>query len=243
MTTTTRSPSDIIEITAENISDVIKDVPKHMAYALRGLTFLQKGSVEITVPGSKTYRFKAAEPGPHGEATLHNWGLAKRVMTAGSLGLSESYVAGEWDSPDVTSFLELFLVNSRGDGVAQLFDRGRILRWVGSIHHWFNRNTKRGSKRNIAAHYDLGNAFYEQWLDPSMTYSSAWYGDGANSLEEAQEAKYRALSRLTDIRPEHHVLEIGCGWGGFAEHPGGMLPSDEIMERMGPEQGLNLIDN
>ena len=89
---------------------------------------------------------------------------------------------------------------------------------ITKIGHWFNRNSMAGSKRNIAAHYDLGNAFYEKWLDPSMTYSSAIFRDGANSLEEAQEAKYRSLAERIDIRPEHHVLEIGCGWGGFAQY-------------------------
>ncbi|RVA52752.1 cyclopropane-fatty-acyl-phospholipid synthase family protein, partial [Mesorhizobium sp. M7A.F.Ca.CA.001.08.1.1] len=88
---------------------------------------------------------------------------------------------------------------------------------VQRIRHWFNQNTRTGSKRNISAHYDLGNAFYKQWLDPSMTYSSALYTTGANDLESAQAAKYRALAKDTGIGPKDHVLEIGCGWGGFAE--------------------------
>ncbi|MEM1038441.1 MAG: cyclopropane-fatty-acyl-phospholipid synthase family protein [Pseudomonadota bacterium] len=215
--------TDTIELRKDNLSEALQGLPRQMALALRAVTLLKKGSIELTVPGGRTFTYSGELPGPHGVATLNNWRLPRRVITAGSLGVSEGYLAGDWDSPDVTAFLELFLVNSTESGAEQFFDRGRFLKWLTTLHHWFNRNTKKGSKRNIAAHYDLGNAFYEQWLDPSMTYSSAWYGDGANSLEEAQEAKYRSLSTLCDIKPDHHVLEIGCGWGGFAEHVAGRI--------------------
>ena len=130
---------------------------------------LQHGSVKVTIPSGATLEYQAPEPGPHVEATFHNWGIIRRVFSHGSLGVAESYIEDEWDSPDVTSFLEMLLINAYGGG-AQGF---------------FNRNTKRGSKRNIEAHYDLGSEFYQQWLDPSMTYSSAIFRDGANSLEEA----------------------------------------------------------
>jgi cyclopropane-fatty-acyl-phospholipid synthase len=134
----------------------------------------------------------------------------------GTIGVGESYMDHDWDSPDVTAFLELFLVNmdlgekyaTGGRGILQLFDK---------LRHWLNINTRSQSKRNIAAHYDLGNAFYKEWLDTTMTYSSALYQTGANDLQSAQTAKYRALAEATGIGPNDHVLEIGCGWGGFAE--------------------------
>ncbi len=93
----------------------------------------------------------------------------------------------------------------------------RLLTLVQRVRHWLNDNSPKGSRRNISAHYDLGNQFYRHWLDPTMTYSSALFSTGAKDLESAQQAKYRALARDAAIGPDDHVLEIGCGWGGFAE--------------------------
>jgi cyclopropane-fatty-acyl-phospholipid synthase len=107
---------------------------------------------------------------------------------------------GDWDSPDIAAFLELFLVN---DEAIQEYANGKggITRIVERVRHWMNTNTKKGSQRNISAHYDLGNDFYKQWLDPTMTYSSALYSTGANDLQSAQNAKYRALAEATGIKP------------------------------------------
>lgn len=214
---------DAIELTSDNLSDAVKGLPTRVAAIMRALTMMRYGSLKITVPGGKTFRYRAPEPGPVAEAVLHSWGMVRRVLSHGSIGVAESYIEGEWESPDVTSFLELFVKNSYGNGADQFFARNRLMNLIVSFRHWLNRNTKKGAQRNIAAHYDLGNAFYQQWLDPSMTYSSAIFRDGANSLEEAQEAKYRSLAERTDIRPEHHVLEIGCGWGGYAEYVAGRI--------------------
>ncbi len=208
----------IVDISRENLNEALADLPRKAGFVLKSLAMIRFGSLEITIPGGKIIRYQAPEHGPHAVATLHNWGVVRRAVSSGSLGVAESYLDGEWDSPDVTSFLELFLLNAYGAGTDHFFDRNPIINFFSKISHWLNRNTRSGSKRNISAHYDLGNAFYTQWLDPSMTYSSALFQDGANSLEEAQEAKYRALAKAIDIRPEHHVLEIGCGWGGFAEY-------------------------
>lgn len=217
------TPDSTTILTRDNLSDAAKGLPRKVGMALRALTMLRYGSLEITIPGGKCFKYNAPEPGPHAEATFHNWGIVRRVLSKGSLGVAESYIDGEWDSPDVTSFLLLFLQNCGDGGGDQFFNRSRILNFFTTLSHWLNRNSKSGSKRNIAAHYDLGNNFYSQWLDPSMTYSSAIFRDGANSLEDAQEAKYRSLVERTDIRSEHHVLEIGCGWGGFAEYVAGKV--------------------
>ncbi len=211
-------PEEAFTLTKENIDEAARGLPRRAALVLRAMTNLQHGSLKVTVPGGKTLQYTGPEPGPHAEAVFHNWGIVKRVFAHGSLGVAESYIEGEWDSPDVTSFLQMFLTNAYGGGAESFFNRNRLLNLISKFNHWRNRNSKTGSKRNISAHYDLGNAFYNQWLDPSMTYSSAIFRDGANSLEEAQEAKYKSLAKLTDIQPEHHVLEIGCGWGGFAEY-------------------------
>ena len=213
----TNDTRDVIDLNGESADSVLRKLPRRVSFILKKLTLMKFGSVEITVPGGKSFAFKAPNAGPHGVATLHNWGLIRRTLTGGSLGAAESYIDGEWDSPDVTSFLELFLANTGDGGADSFFKRNFLVNWAATFRHWMNRNSKSGSKRNIAAHYDLGNEFYTQWLDPSMTYSSGIFRDGANSLEESQEAKYRSLVERTDIQPHHHVLEIGCGWGGFAE--------------------------
>jgi cyclopropane-fatty-acyl-phospholipid synthase len=111
--------------------------------------------------------------------------------------------------------LEAFTLNF--DRLEKLVDGNPLMRTVNFVAHLFNRNSRRGSRRNILAHYDLGNAFYEKWLDAGMTYSSARYAHAGQSLSDAQRHKYESLAREIDLRPDHHVLEIGCGWGGFAE--------------------------
>lgn len=214
---TTNHNIETITITAENMTEIARDLPRKVGVAMRALTMLKRGSLDITIPGGRRFHYDAPEAGPHAEAVLHNWGVVRRVLSHGSLGVAESYIEGEWDSPDVTAFLEMFLVNAYGGGAESFFNRNPLINMLSKINHFMNRNSKSGAKRNISAHYDLGNAFYSQWLDKSMTYSSAIFRDGANSLEEAQEAKYRSLAKMTDIKPNHHVLEIGCGWGGFAE--------------------------
>lgn len=208
----------VIDLNRDDVAAALTGIPKRFSLFLSSLTKMQVGSIEITIPDGKILKFNAPNPGPHGVATLHNWGLLRRVLIGGSLGAAESYIEAEWDSPDVTNFLRLFLANTGGRGADDLFQRNFLVNFITSIRHWMNRNSKSGSKRNISAHYDLGNEFYSQWLDSSMTYSSGIFRDGANSLAESQDAKYRSLVEYCDIQPHHHVLEIGCGWGGFAEY-------------------------
>jgi cyclopropane-fatty-acyl-phospholipid synthase len=140
--------------------------------------------------------------------------LLQRVARKGANGFAEAYVEGEWDSPDLVAILQIALENEpalgrlvRGFGLARGLDR---------LRHLARSNTRRGSRRNIAFHYDLGNEFYALWLDPGMTYSSAVFDAAGQSLQDAQDNKYRRLAENLDLRPGHHVLEIGCGWGGFA---------------------------
>jgi cyclopropane-fatty-acyl-phospholipid synthase len=139
----------------------------------------------------------------------------RRLLWRGDLGFAESYLAREWETPDLARLLELLALNLDAYDATQ---RRTWLSqaWVG-LRHWANRNTRRGSRRNIAAHYDLGNDFYTQWLDPSMTYSSAVFREG-DSLEAAQQRKYAGMLDMLDASPGEHILEIGCGWGGFAEY-------------------------
>jgi len=122
---------------------------------------------------------------------------------------------GEWETPDLTQFLYLFCVNH--EIIQSLLPGRSLVRMIQRLHHWFNRNTKRQAKRNIHAHYDLGNRFYATWLDESMTYSSALFEPGAGDLASAQQRKYRSLADRLALQPGQTLLEIGCGWGGFAE--------------------------
>lgn len=206
----------IIEITRENQNEVTAQLPFYTASVIRTLTQLQYGALTVRLPEGGAYRFDSGREGPAADITLHNWRPPRRALMGGSIGIAESYMDGDWDSSDVTAFLELFSVNY--DLGNELTSPGLVQLAVERLRHWLNANTRRGSRKNISAHYDLGNRFYELWLDPSMTYSSAIYGKSTNSLEAAQAEKYRSLVENIRIGDNDQVLEIGCGWGGFAEY-------------------------
>jgi len=209
-------------LTADNFSARTKGLPFRAQMVLRGLLGLEAGTLAMTIPGGQTFVIAGSAPGPHAAVTLHNWNLMHRAVSGGTIGVAETYMDGDWESPDAGAFLELVLINTKVVRDYTNGPRGLFL-LVEKFRHWLNANTRRGSQRNIAAHYDLGNAFYSQWLDPTMTYSSALYSRGANDLTSAQLAKYRALAEATGIGPGDHVLEIGCGWGGFAEFAAGEI--------------------
>ncbi len=199
-----------------NFAEFARGLPAKARFVLQAAMSLPFGSLTARLPDGRTVKVGGHAPGPDAEVVLRNWRLPARAFAAGTIGVAESYMDGDWESRDVTTFLELFVVNQEaGERVAG--GANWLILTLQRIRHWFNDNTRTGSKRNISAHYDLGNEFYSQWLDPTMTYSSALYQSGANDLESAQTAKYRALARDTGIGPDDHVLEIGCGWGGFAE--------------------------
>ncbi|MCP5142771.1 MAG: class I SAM-dependent methyltransferase [Chromatiales bacterium] len=158
--------------------------------------------------------------------TVHRpWALLRALLARGDLGLAESWVAGDWHSDDLTGALDLLAANRERFAAIECAGwPGWPGRLAGRLRHLANRNTRAGSRRNIAAHYDLGNAFYRRWLDAGMTYSAACF-DGRHGEEvdddallAAQERKYERIMALLDARPGQHILEIGCGWGGFAEY-------------------------
>ncbi|MCI5073817.1 cyclopropane-fatty-acyl-phospholipid synthase family protein [Oricola sp.] len=207
--------TDAVRLTPDNIRRTLQGIPLKAKLALRAAMQLPHGTLTVQLPDGRGISVGGNAPGPDAELILHNWNLPRRALSEATVGVGESYMDGDWDSPDVTAFLELFVANETlGYQIARA---NRLFRAFNTFRHWLNRNTKTNSKRNISAHYDLGNDFYSRWLDSSMTYSSALYGEGANDLPSAQAAKYRALARATGIGPDDHVLEIGCGWGGFAE--------------------------
>lgn len=203
-------------LTRDNFSRMTRGLPAKARMVLSIAMQMPRGTLAVTTPDGQIFKVGGNGPGPDASVRLRNWNLPARAFSGATIGVAESYMDGDWDSPDVTTFLELFVVNEdTGETVAG--GASWLLTTIQRIRHWLNENTRSGSRKNISAHYDLGNAFYKQWLDPSMTYSSALYANGANDLESAQAAKYRALAQDAGIGPGDHVLEIGCGWGGFAE--------------------------
>jgi cyclopropane-fatty-acyl-phospholipid synthase len=175
---------------------------------------LVHGELDITLPDGRTLRFGAGA-GPHAHIIVRDWRFARRALAGGDVGLAESYMAEEWDTPDLSAVLELFAMNF--DALGEVARGNPVVKAVNGVRHMLNANTKTGSKRNILAHYDLGNAFYARWLDPTMTYSSARFTGPGQSLEEGQIAKYQGIADQLQLQPDQHVLEIGSGWGGFAE--------------------------
>lgn len=208
--------SAAIRLTPSNFSEATRHLPARARMVLNVAMGLPRGALTVQTPEGNLFRVGGNGPGPEAYIVLRNWRLPSRAFSGATIGVAESYMDGDWESPDVTSFLELFVVNEdAGEQVAG--GANWFVTAIQRFRHWLNENTRTGSQRNISAHYDLGNRFYEQWLDPSMTYSSALYSTGANDLESAQIEKFRALAHDTGIGPNDHVLEIGCGWGGFAE--------------------------
>jgi cyclopropane-fatty-acyl-phospholipid synthase len=175
---------------------------------------LECGRITIVTPAHDRIEHRAARPGPEATLVLHRWRAIRRLVTHGDLGFAEAYIDGEWSTPDLAALLELAALN-----IAQL-DRKisgfAPVRMFNRLRHLFRANTKAGSRKNISFHYDLGNEFYQCWLDDSMTYSSALYARPGQTLEEAQGAKLERIVELLDLREGEHILEIGCGWGALA---------------------------
>jgi len=175
---------------------------------------LRGGAAEITLPDGESLLFGDGA-GPKVDLQIRSYRFARRVLLNGDIGFAEGYMAGDWESRDLAALLTLLAANvERFTRLLEGSPIGMALHW---LRHLSNANTKRGSRRNILAHYDLGNRFYEAWLDASMTYSAARFDAKVRDLEAAQRAKYQGLAEHLELQPGDHVLEIGCGWGGFAE--------------------------
>lgn len=175
---------------------------------------LRGGALTLRLPDGRALLFGDGAS-HHAEMSVRDEGFAKRVLVSGDIGFADGFMAGEWDTPDLPALLALFADNA--ERIERIFNGnpvGRVINW---LRHATHANTREGARKNIHAHYDLGNRFYQAWLDPTMTYSAARFDARTSELEAAQRAKYHALAKHLRLKQGDHVLEIGCGWGGFAE--------------------------
>ncbi|WP_390343022.1 class I SAM-dependent methyltransferase [Variovorax boronicumulans] len=173
------------------------------------------GRLSLSLPGGRCIEVAGREPGPHASLRLLSWRPLLRLALQGDLGLALSFRDGEWDSPDLLALFEFGLANESAWG-SLLKGRG-LARWAARLRHLTRSNSRRGSRHNIAFHYDLGNAFYRHWLDDSMLYSSAMFSDADDdTLEAAQARRLAAIADMLDTPQGGDVLEIGCGWGTLA---------------------------
>ncbi|MGB7034265.1 MAG: cyclopropane-fatty-acyl-phospholipid synthase family protein [Xanthobacteraceae bacterium] len=180
----------------------------------QALPALQAGRLQLVLPNGEAIYRSGDHPGPAATVSLRCWRGLWRILMEGENGVSNGYLDGDWSTPDLSQLLELGMHNG-----AALTPRAKS--WLSSltsnrILHFLRANTRRGSRRNIAAHYDLGNNFFLTWLDAGMNYSSALYAEG-DTLEDAQMRKLDRAASLLDLKGSERVLEIGCGWGGLAE--------------------------
>ncbi len=184
---------------------------------LRLLRHLQHGTLELQLPDGSHLRVGSGRADePHAAISLHNWKVCSAALTRGDIGFAESYMDGDWHSPDLAALVRLFIANR--DSLQGLIYGSW---WGGLLYrakHLLNRNSRQGSRKNIHAHYDIGNDFYRLWLDPTMNYSSAWF-DGRHELPmvQGQHAKVTRALRECGVQRGDAVLEIGCGWGALAE--------------------------
>ena len=210
----------------------IEDAPESRTVAVRdgfplaarvvfaGFSRLREGRLTIHLPDGSSRSFGATDSA-HAEMTIHRWRFFSRLVRGADVGAGESYVDGDWSTPDLVALSSFFLANE--DALAPPRLVGALSRVRDRLLHLARNNRRLQARRNIRAHYDLSNDLYRLFLDPSMTYSAALFGRPGISLEEAQKAKYERLARWAGIRKGDRVLEIGSGWGGFAEYAAGEL--------------------
>ena len=182
--------------------------------AFKLLSRLKHGTLTLQLPDGSTQRFGSGRA-PTASLRLNNWNVCSAALRSGDIGFAESYIAGDWTTPHLTELLRVLVINRKE--VEDIIYGTWLGRLVYRVKHLLNRNTKANSQKNIHAHYDLGNAFYELWLDGTMNYSSAIFDTPETSMSEAQSAKVRRALNMVKVQAGDRVLEIGCGWGALAE--------------------------
>ncbi len=192
------------------------DLPRYFATGFEVARQLECGRLDFVLPDGRRFRAEGKAPGPAAEITIHNPDTFGRLIREGDLGFCEAYLDGWWSTPDLMAFMDL--IHQGNNAVYDGYPGMAVIRTFEKLRFWWQSNSKEQAKKNIAYHYDLGNEFYQLWLDDTMTYSSGLFTTGQESLEKAQEQKYKSMVDQMGAKPGDHVLEIGCGWGGFAEY-------------------------
>ncbi len=196
-----------------------KDLPRYFGPVFDVVCNLRRGRMDFVLGDGRIFRAEGAEPGYQAVLEVQHPEAFTRLIREGDLGFSEAYLDGWWSTPDLQTFMDF--VHDQNDTVSDNFVGYALVRAWEKLRFWLQSNTKKQARKNISYHYDLGNDFYRLWLDDTMTYSSALFKTGQESLEKAQTQKYEAMVDQMGVKEGDHVLEIGCGWGGFAEYAAG----------------------
>jgi cyclopropane-fatty-acyl-phospholipid synthase len=197
-------------------TDGQKDLPRYFATAFGIAQKGQNGRMDFVLDDGRTFSAEGPGVGPVCEIRIHNSGIFERLLREGQLGFCDAYLDGQWSTPDLQAFMDY--IHADNDEVFDSFPGQKLVQFYERFRFWLRGNSKGQARKNISYHYDLGNDFYGLWLDKTMTYSSAIFEDGQDSLEKAQTAKYASMVDQMGVKAGDHVLEIGCGWGGFAEY-------------------------
>lgn len=182
----------------------------------RFIAGLEFGRLRVVLPSGAVVEKAGLEDGPDAVIVVRRWRMLRRLISSGDIGFAEAYMDGDWTTPDLTSVIRLAARNN--DALAPAITGSTVMRLANRIFHVLHPNTRKGARKNIEAHYDLGNEFYSQWLDPSMLYSSAIWTDETRTLDEAQQHRLDRIRQKLELSGGETVLEIGCGWGALAEH-------------------------
>lgn len=197
-------------------TDGQSDLPRYFARVFAMTKGMNNGRVDFVLPDGRVFRAEGQKPGPVAELRIHNNDLFGRLIREGDLGFCDAYLDEWWSTPDLQAFMDL--VHADNDSIYDGFPGMGLVRFAERFRFWLQRNNRTQARKNISYHYDLGNDFYGLWLDDTMTYSSALFKTGQESHEAAQIAKYASMIDQMGAQPGDHILEIGCGWGGFAEY-------------------------
>ncbi|MEM9785725.1 MAG: cyclopropane-fatty-acyl-phospholipid synthase family protein [Pseudomonadota bacterium] len=192
------------------------NLPRYFGRVFDQIKHLNKGRVDVVLSDGRKFRAEGPKPGHIAEVHVHNDDLFARTIREGDMGFSEAYLDGWWTTPDLMAVMDF--MHDDADHIYDGFPAQSLVRAYERLRFWMQRNSKKQARKNISYHYDLGNEFYGLWLDDTMTYSSAIFETGQESTEAAQTAKYASMVDQMGAKAGDHVLEIGCGWGGFAEY-------------------------
>ena len=196
--------------------DLYQILPHWGVLFLEMMSNIRKGSVTIVTPEEKFLKYTGIEEGEHVSIRINEWKFCEDIFMKGDIGLGESYISGYWDCGNINNLIKFGIENYNE---LERVIKGSLLKILFfRIKHFLNRNSRKGSLKNVHAHYDIGNEFYQLWLDSSMTYSSAIFNSTDEELLSAQENKYERILKKLKLKNGDHILEVGCGWGGFMEY-------------------------